>query len=143
MSSSPLLFNSLRHQWYMHSLIGLFHIGPFGVHYSILAMANLRQLQNDYIRFSSLCSKKKRSFVFFSFSSSSQSLTKTFVLLRFSKILKGFTSFLFVFANVWDTPIRFTFDFESVGLISFASVRSCQILEQPWSFLFHPGEIED
>ncbi len=77
---------------------------------------------------------KNESFVFFRFSYSSQSLTKTFVLLRFCKILKRFTSFSFVFANFWNTPIRFTLDFESVGLIPFALLRSCQILEQPGRF---------
>ena len=80
--------------------------------------------------------EKRRNFVFFRFSSSSQSLTKTIVLLRFCKILKGFTSFLFVFANFWDTPIRFTFDFENIGLSPFASLHSSKILEQPGRFCF-------
>ncbi len=73
---------------------------------------------------------------FLRFSSSSQSLTKTFILLRFCKIWKGFTSFSFVFANFWNTPIRFTFDFESVGLTPFASLCSCQIIEQLGRFCF-------
>jgi hypothetical protein len=99
-------------------------------------MANLRYLRNDYIRFSSLCFIKKRSFDFFRFSSSSQSLTKTFVSLRSCTIKKSFTSFCFVFANFWKTSIRFTFDFDNVGLCPFASLHSSKILEQPGRFCF-------
>ncbi len=66
--------------------------------------------------------KKKRSFVFFRFSSSSQLLTKMFALLRSGKILKGFTSLRFVFANFRNTPICFTSNFKSVGLTLFASL---------------------
>jgi hypothetical protein len=80
---------------------------------------------------------------FFRFSSSSQSITKTFVLLRSCTILKGFTSFCFVSSNFLKTPIRFTFDFESVGIISFASLRSSKILEQPGRFRFDLQKFRD
>jgi hypothetical protein len=79
--------------------------------------------------------QKKLSFVF-RFPSSTQLLTKTFVLLRSCKIFKRFTSLCFVFTNFWNTPIRFTFDFEKVGLIPFASLCSSKILEQPGRLCF-------
>ncbi len=68
-----------------------------------------------------LCSQTKRSFVFF----------RMFVLLRSCTILEVFTSFCFVFSNFYNTTIHFTFDFESTGLIPFASLRSSKVLEQP------------
>jgi hypothetical protein len=77
--------------------------------------------------------KKKNEASFFRFSSSTQLLMKTFVLLRSCKIVKNFTSFCFVFTNFWNTPIRFTIDFEKVGLIPLASLCS-KILEQPGHF---------
>ncbi len=80
--------------------------------------------------------KKKRSFVFLRFSSFTQSGTKTFVLLRSCKILKRFISLCFVFPNFWNNPICFTFDFEKVGLIPFASLCSSKIFEQPGRFCF-------
>ncbi len=102
-----------------------------------VAMANLRQLRNDYICFSSLYSPpQKTKFRIFVFSSSTQLLTKTLVLLRSCKILKSFTSFCFAFTNFWNIPIRFTIDFEKIGLILFASLCCSKILEQPVSFRF-------
>ncbi len=77
---------------------------------------------------------KKNEASFFRFDSSTQLLTKTFVLLRSCKILENFTSFCFVFTNFWNKPIRFTIDFEKVGLIPFASLCSSKILEQPGRF---------
>ncbi len=38
--------------------------------------------------------------------------------------------------KIFVTPIRFTLDFESVGLIPFASLRSSKILKQPFRFRF-------
>jgi hypothetical protein len=73
---------------------------------------------------------------FFRFSSFTKLGTKTFVLLRSCKIFKRFTSLCFVFPNFWNNPIRFTFDFEKVGLIPFASLCSSKILEQPGRFCF-------
>ncbi len=73
---------------------------------------------------------------YFRFFSSTQLLTKTFVLLRSCKIFKSFTSFCFVFTNFWNIPIRFTTDFEKIGLILFASLCCSKILEQPGSFPF-------
>ncbi len=123
-------------------------------------------MRNDYIRFSSLYSNSDSSYVgvtisngkssiveerlhsfffaflkkneasFFRFSSFTQLGTKTFVLLRSCKIFKRFTSLCFVFPNFWNNPIRFTFDFEKVGLIPFASLCSSKILEQPGRFCF-------
>jgi hypothetical protein len=49
---------------------------------------------------------------------------------------KLFTSLCFVFPNFWNNPTRFTFDFEKVGLIPFASLCSSKILEQPGRFCF-------
>ncbi len=57
-------------------------------------------------------------------------------LLRSCKILKSFTSLCFVFTNFWNIPIRFTIDFEKIGLILFASLCCSKILEQPGSFRF-------
>ncbi len=80
---------------------------------------------------------KKNKASFFRFSSFTQLGTKTFVLLRSCKIFKRFTSLCFVFPKIfWNNPIRFTFDFEKVGLIPFASLCSSKILEQPGSFCF-------
>ncbi len=45
---------------------------------------------------------QKNEVSFFSFFSSTQLLTKTFVLLRSCKILKSFTSFCFDFTNFWN-----------------------------------------
>jgi hypothetical protein len=71
--------------------------------------------------FASVQTKTKlRFFRLFSFS---QSLTKTFVSLRSYKILNVLASFFFVFTNFWTTPILYTFDFESVGPLVFASLR--------------------
>ena len=80
--------------------------------------------------------KKKRSFVFSFFLFFTQLGTNTFVLLRSCKIFKRFTSLCFVFPNFWNNPIRFSFDFEKVGLIPFASLCSSKILEQPGRFWF-------
>jgi hypothetical protein len=79
--------------------------------------------------------KKRRSFVvsFFSFT---QLGTKTFVLLRSCKIFIRFTSLCFIFPNFWNNCIRFTFDFEKVGLIPFASLFPSKILEQLGRFCF-------
>ncbi len=82
-----------------------------------------------------LFQKNEASF-FVRFLSSSQSLRKMFVLLRSCTILEGFASFCFIFEICWNTPIRFTFDFESVGLIPFASFRCSKILEQHGRFRF-------
>ncbi len=79
---------------------------------------------------------QKNEVSYFRFFSSTQLLTKTFVLLRSCKILKSFTSFCFVFTNFWIIPIRFTIDFEKIGLILFASLCCSKILEQPGSFRF-------
>jgi hypothetical protein len=79
---------------------------------------------------------KKNEASFFRFPSFTQLGTKTFVLLRSCKIFKRFTSLCFVFPNFWKNPIRFTFDFEKVGLIPFASLCSSKILEQPGRFCF-------
>jgi hypothetical protein len=79
---------------------------------------------------------KKNEASFFRFSSVTQLGTKTLVLLRSFKIFKRFTSLCFVFPNFWNNPIRFTFDFEKVGLIPFASLCSSKILEQPGRFCF-------
>ncbi len=73
---------------------------------------------------------------YFRFFSSTQLVMKTFVLLRSLKILKSFTSFCFVFTNFLNSPIRFTIDFEKIGLIIFASLCCSKILEQPGSFRF-------
>ncbi len=70
---------------------------------------------------------KKNEAWFFHFSSSTQLLMQTFVLLRSCKILKIFTSFCFLFTNFWNTPIRFTIGFEKVGLIPFDSLCSSKI----------------
>jgi hypothetical protein len=70
---------------------------------------------------------------FFRFSSSTQLLMKTFVLLRSRKIEKKVTSFCFVFENFGNTPIRSTIDFEKVGLI----------LEQPGRFRFDLQKFRD
>ena len=80
--------------------------------------------------------QEKNEASFFRFSSFTQLGTKTFVLLRSCKIFKRFTSLCFVFPNFWNNPIRFTFDFEKVGLIPFASLCSSKILEQPGRFCF-------
>jgi hypothetical protein len=85
---------------------------------------------------------KKNEASFFSFSSSTQLLMKPFVLLRSCKIVKSFTSFCFVFTNFWNTPIRFTIDFEKVGLIPLASL-CCKILEQPGLFCFDLQKFKD
>ncbi len=77
--------------------------------------------------------QKKNEASFFRFTSFTQLGTKTFVLLRSCKILKGSLS-CFVFPNFWNNPIHFTFDFENVGLIPFASHCSSKILEQPVRF---------
>ena len=86
-------------------------------------------------RLYSLFSKKNEA-SFFRFSFFTQLGTKTFVLLRYCKIFKRFTSLCFVFPNFWDIPIRFTFDFEKLGLIPFPSLCSSKILEQPGRFFF-------
>jgi hypothetical protein len=80
--------------------------------------------------------QQKNEASFFRFSSFTQLGTKTFVLLRSCKIFKRFTSLCFVFPNFWNNPIRFTFDFEKVGLIPFASLCSSKIFEQPGRFCF-------
>jgi hypothetical protein len=67
---------------------------------------------------------------------------KTLVLLRSCKIVKNFTSFCFVFKIFWNTPIRFTIDFEKVGLIPFASLCS-KVLEQPGRFRFDLQKFRD
>ena len=85
---------------------------------------------------------KKNEASFFRFSSSTQLLMKTLVLLRSCKIVKNFTSFCFVFTNFWNTPIRFTIDFEKVGLIPFASLCS-KIWEQPGHFRFDLQKFRD
>ncbi len=73
---------------------------------------------------------------FFCFSPFTQLGTKTFVLLRSCKIYQRFTQLCFVFPNFWNNPICFTFHFEKVGLIPFASLCSSKILEQPGRFCF-------
>jgi hypothetical protein len=80
--------------------------------------------------------QKKTEASLFRFSSFTQLGTKTFVLLRSCKNFLRFTSLCFVIPNFWNNPIRFTFDFEKVGLISFASLCSSKILEQPGRFCF-------
>ncbi len=65
---------------------------------------------------------KKTKFRFFVFSSFTQLGTKTFVFLRSCKIFKRFTLLCIVFLNFWNNPISFTFNFEKVGLIPFASL---------------------
>ncbi len=75
--------------------------------------------------------KIKNEASFFCFSSFTQLGTKTFVLLWSCKIFKRFTSLCFVFPNFWNNPIRFTFDFEKVGLIPFASL----VLPKFWNNL--------
>jgi hypothetical protein len=80
--------------------------------------------------------QQKNEASFFRFSSLTQLGTKTFVLLRSCKIVKRFTSLCFVFTNFWNNPICFTFDFEKVGLIPFASLCSSKILEQLGRFFF-------
>jgi hypothetical protein len=80
--------------------------------------------------------QQKNEASFFRFSSLTQLGTKTFVLLRSCKIFKRFTSLCFVFKNFWNNPIRFTFDFENVGLIPLASLCSSKILEQPGRVFF-------
>ena len=79
---------------------------------------------------------QKNLFSVFSFFSSTQLLTKTFVLLRSCKILKSFTSLCLVFTNFWNIPIRFTIHFEKIWLIPFASLCCSKILKQPGSFRF-------
>jgi hypothetical protein len=89
-----------------------------------------------------ILSPKKNEASFFRFSSSTQLLTN----VRFASILKNFktfNSFCFVFTNFWNTPIRFTIDFEKVGLISFASSCSSKILEQPGRFSFDLQKFRD
>ena len=86
---------------------------------------------------------QKNEVSFFRIFSSTQLLTKTFVLLRSCKILKSFTSFCFDFTNFWNIPIRFTIDFEKIGLIPFASLCCSKILEQPGSFRFDLQEFRD
>jgi hypothetical protein len=86
---------------------------------------------------------KKTKLCFFCFWPSTQLLMKTFVLLRSCKILKSLTSFCFLFTNFWNTPIRFTIDFEKVGLIPFDSLCSSKILEQPGRFCFDLQKFRD
>jgi hypothetical protein len=86
---------------------------------------------------------KKNEASFFRFSYSTQLLTKTFVLLRSCKIFKSFTSFCFVFTNIWSTPIRFTIDFNKVGLIPFDFLCFSKILEQPGHFRFDLQKFRD
>jgi hypothetical protein len=80
--------------------------------------------------------QQKNEASFFRFSSLTQLGTKMFVLLRSCKIFKRFTSLCFDLNKFWNNPIRFTFDFEKVGLIPFASLCSSKILEQPGRFFF-------
>ena len=87
--------------------------------------------------------QEKNEASFFRFSSFTQLGTKTFVLLRSCKIFKRFTSLCFVFPNFWNNPTRFTFDFEKVGLIPFASLCSSKILEQPGRFCFDLQKFRD
>ncbi len=87
--------------------------------------------------------KKKRSFVFFRFSPSTQLLTKMFVLLRSWKILKEFTSSCFVFKNFWNTPIPFTFVFLKYWANSLRFTSFLQNFVTTWSFLPRPWQGED
>ncbi len=87
--------------------------------------------------------QQKNEASFFCFSSIPQLVTKTFVLLWSCKIFKRYTSLCFVFTNFWNTPIRFTFDFEKVGLIPYASLCSSKILEQPSRFCFNLQKIRN
>ncbi len=80
--------------------------------------------------------QQKNEASFFRFSSFTQLGTKMFVLLRSCKIFKMFTSLCFVFPNFWNNPIRYSFDFEKVGLIPFASLCSSKIFKQPGCFCF-------
>ncbi len=86
---------------------------------------------------------QKNEVSFFRFFSATQLLTKTFVLVRSCKHLKSFTSFCFDFTNFWNIPIRFTIDFEKIGLIPFASLCCSNILEQPGSFRFDLQKFRD
>ncbi len=80
---------------------------------------------------------KKNEVSFFRFFSSTQLLTKTFVLLRSCKIFKSFTSFCFVFTNFWNIPILLPSITKKIGLVPFASFCCSKILEQPGSFRFN------
>ncbi len=96
-----------------------------------LAIANLRQLRNNGIRFSQLCYKITK-LRFYSSFSSSQSLTNTFVLLRSCTVLEGFTFAIFgihQFVLPWTLKVlglfpHFTSFFQNFGTTLLFSLRS-------------------
>jgi hypothetical protein len=101
-----------------------------------LAMANLRYLRNDYFRFSSLCSIKKRSFDFFVFPLHHNHWRRHsfhFDLVQFKKVSLRSVSFLQIFGiHQFVLPSYF----ETGWLGPFASTHSSKILEQPGRFCF-------